>query len=34
MKLHWSSLRKRDVLSNILETVLDGSIKTSANWMY
>lgn len=30
--LHRSTLRKVDVMSNILERVLDGSIKTNASW--
>lgn len=32
VKLHQSTLRKVDVMSNILERVLDGSIKTTATW--
>jgi hypothetical protein len=32
VKLHQSTLRKVDVMSNILERVLDGSIKTNATW--
>lgn len=32
VKLHQSTLRKVDVMSNILERVLDGSLKTSATW--
>lgn len=32
VKLHQSTLRKVDVMSNILERVLDGSIKTTASW--
>lgn len=32
VKLHQSTLRKVDVMSNILERVLDGSIKTKAKW--
>ncbi|CAB3804820.1 hypothetical protein [Paraburkholderia caffeinilytica] len=30
--LHQSTLRKVDVMSNILERVLDGSLKTAATW--
>ncbi len=30
--LHQSTLRKVDVMSNILERVLDGSLKTSSKW--
>ena len=33
IKLHQSTLRKVDVMSNLLERVLDGSIKTQANWL-
>ena len=33
IKLHRSTLRKVDVMSNILERILDGSIKTQANWI-
>lgn len=32
VKLHQSTLRKVDVMANILERVLDGSIKTTASW--
>lgn len=32
IKLHQSTLRKVDVMANILERVLDGSIKTDASW--
>lgn len=32
VRLHQSTLRKVDVMSNILERVLDGSIKTTATW--
>jgi hypothetical protein len=32
VKLHQSTLRKVDVMSNILERVLDGSLKTAASW--
>lgn len=32
VKLHQSTLRKVDVMSNILERVLDGSVKTTATW--
>ncbi len=32
VKLHQSTLRKVDVMSNILERVLDGTIKTKATW--
>ena len=32
VKLHQSTLQKVDVMSNILERVLDGSIKTNATW--
>lgn len=32
VKLHQSTLRKVDVMSNILERVLDGTIKTTASW--
>lgn len=33
VKLHQSTLRKVDVMSNILERVLDGSLKTNATWV-
>jgi hypothetical protein len=33
IKLHQSTLRKVDVMGNILERVLDGSLKTNASWM-
>lgn len=33
LKLHQSTLRKVDVMSNLLERVLDGSIKTQASWV-
>lgn len=32
VRLHQSTLRKVDVMANILERVLDGSIKTTATW--
>ena len=32
IKLHQSTLRKVDVMANILERVLDGSLKTNASW--
>lgn len=32
IKLHQSTLRKVDVMANILERILDGSIKTQASW--
>lgn len=32
VKLHQSTLRKADVLANILGRVIDGSIKTNATW--
>lgn len=32
VKLHQSTLRKVDILSNILERTLDGSLKTNAKW--
>lgn len=32
VKLHQSTLRKVDVMSNILERILDGSLKTTASW--
>lgn len=32
VKLHQSTLRKVDVMSNILERILDGSIRTTATW--
>src|SRR5690606_2610929 len=32
VRLHQSTLRKVDVMSNVLERVLDGSIKTRATW--
>lgn len=32
VKLHQSTLRKVDVMSNILERVFDGSLKTNATW--
>jgi hypothetical protein len=33
IKLHQSTLRKVDVMANILERVLDGSLKTNASWL-
>ncbi len=33
VKLHQSTLRKVDVMSNILERILDGTIKTKATWL-
>ncbi|WP_026603353.1 hypothetical protein [Methylomonas sp. 11b] len=33
IKLHQSTLRKVDVMSNILERVLDGSLKTNSSWL-
>lgn len=33
IKLHQSTLRKVDVMANILERVLDGSLKTNSTWM-
>lgn len=33
VKLHQSTLRKADVLANILGRTLDGSIKTNATWL-
>lgn len=33
IKLHQSTLRKVDVMANILERALDGSLKTNASWM-
>lgn len=33
IKLHQSTLRKVDVMSNLLESVLDGSIKTESSWL-
>lgn len=33
IKLHQSTLRKVDLMSNILERVLDGSLKTKSSWM-
>ena len=32
VRLHQSTLRKVDVMSNILDRILDGSIKTTATW--
>lgn len=32
IKLHQSTLRKVDVMSNILERALDGSLKTNSSW--
>ncbi len=32
VKLHQSTLRKADILSNILERVVDGSLKSNASW--
>lgn len=32
VKLHQSTLRKVDVMANILERTLDGSLKTNASW--
>jgi len=32
IKLHQSTLRKVDVMSNLLERILDGSIKTNSTW--
>lgn len=32
VKLHQSTLRKADILANILERVINGSIKTNATW--
>jgi hypothetical protein len=32
VKLHQSTLRKVDVMANILERVLDGSVRTRATW--
>lgn len=32
VKLHQSTLRKADIISNILERVVDGSLKTNATW--
>lgn len=32
VKLHQSTLRKADILSNILERTIDGSLKTKATW--
>ncbi len=32
VKLHQSTLRKADILSNILERTVDGSLKTKATW--
>ena len=32
VKLHQSTLRKVDVIANILERTLDGSLKTNASW--
>ena len=33
IKLHQSTLRKADILSNIFERTADGSIKTSSSWL-
>jgi hypothetical protein len=33
VKLHQSTLRKVDVVANILDRVLDGSLKTKASWL-
>jgi hypothetical protein len=33
VKLHQSTLRKVDVIANILERTLDGSLKTKSNWI-
>lgn len=33
VKLHQSTLRKVDVMSNILERVLDGSVRTNTTWL-
>ena len=33
VRLHQSTLRKVDVMSNVLERVFDGSLKTRATWM-
>lgn len=33
IKLHQSTLRKVDVMSNLLERVLDGSLKTQSSWL-
>lgn len=32
VKLHQSTLRKVDIISNILGRVIDGTLKTDANW--
>jgi hypothetical protein len=32
VKLHQSTLRRVDIISNILERVIDGTLKTDANW--
>jgi len=32
VKLHQSTLRKVDVLANVIERIVDGSLKTNANW--
>lgn len=32
VKLHQSTLRKADIIANILERVVDGSLKTNASW--
>jgi len=32
VKLHQSTLRKADIMANILERVVDGSLKTNASW--
>jgi len=32
VKLHQSTLRKVDIMANILERVIDGSLKTKASW--
>ncbi len=33
IKLHQSTLRKVDVMANILERVIDGSLKTNSSWI-
>lgn len=33
IRLHQSTLRKVDIMSNLLERTLDGSLKTQASWM-
>ena len=32
VNLHQSTLRKADIMANILERVVDGSLKTNATW--